>query len=112
MKEDNDAARRVATLFEKWDCEIKTDKRLNRTGLFPRFPFWNTEVYNPFSRFSEDVAMRRAASFSVLHASHLWEPTVFITMHRALNTADRTGGGIFALRRPRPYSRQCDPHCA
>ena len=49
--------------------------------------------------------MRRAASFSVLHASHLWEPTVFITMHRALNTADRTGGGIFAVRRPRPYSR-------
>ena len=23
-----------------------------------------------------------------------------------------TGGGIFALRRPRPYRRHCDPHCA
>ena len=44
---------------------------------------------------------------------------VFITTRHALNTADRTGGGIFALRRPRPYSRhlrgwRCDPnagHC-
>ena len=60
----NDAARRVATVFEKWDCEINPDKRLNHTGLFPCLPFWNTAVYNPFSRFSEDVATRRAASLS------------------------------------------------
>ena len=39
------------------------------------------------------------------HASYLWGPTVFITPRRALNTADGVGGGIFALRRPRPYSR-------
>ena len=31
---------------------------------------------------------------------------VFITRRHDLNTADRTGGGIFALRRPRPYSRR------
>ena len=67
----NDAARRVATVFEKWDCEINPDKRLNHTGLFPCLPFWNTAVYNLFSRFSKDVATRRAASFSVLHASQL-----------------------------------------
>ena len=28
------------------------------------FPFWNTAVYNLFSRFSKDVATRRAASLS------------------------------------------------
>ena len=33
---------------------------------------------NLFSRSSEDVATRRAASFSGLHASYLWEPMVFI----------------------------------
>ena len=60
----NDAARRVATVFEKWDCEINPDKRLNHTGLFPCLPFWNTAVYNPFSRFPENVATRRAASLS------------------------------------------------
>ena len=27
-------------------------------------PLWNTAVYNRFSRFSEDVATRRAASLS------------------------------------------------
>jgi len=31
-------------------------------SLLPRSPFWNTAVYNLFSRFSEDVATRRAAS--------------------------------------------------
>ena len=31
-------------------------------GPFAAVPFWNTMVYNRFSRFSEDVATRRAAS--------------------------------------------------
>ena len=33
-------------------------------GLLPRSPSWNTAVYNLFSRFSEDVATRRATSLS------------------------------------------------
>ena len=50
----HDAARRVATFFEKWNCLIETylherrgknpDKRLPSTGLSPRFPFWNAVV--------------------------------------------------------------------
>ena len=50
----HDAARRVATFFEKWNFLIETylherrgknpDKRLPSTGLSPRFPFWNTVV--------------------------------------------------------------------
>ena len=50
----HDAARRVATFFEKWNFLIETylherrgknpDKRLPSTGLSPRFPFWNTAV--------------------------------------------------------------------
>ena len=34
-------------------------------GLLPQSPFWNTAFYNRFSRFSENVAMLRAASLSV-----------------------------------------------
>ena len=49
----NDAARRVATLFEKWNCMIETDLRARRENLprkidplrpFAAVPFWNTVV--------------------------------------------------------------------
>ena len=49
----NDAARRVATVFEKWNCLIENSLpwegesptiRLTHTGALPRSPFWNTEV--------------------------------------------------------------------
>ena len=49
--EDNDAAHRVATVFEKWNCLIETDLRarrenppqkLNPYGHFAAVSFWNT----------------------------------------------------------------------
>ena len=65
-----DAARRVATLFEKWIFLIErglpdgkeSPKKIDPYGVLPRFPFWNAAVLNLFSRSSEDVATRRAAS--------------------------------------------------
>ena len=44
-------------------------ERLPPTGLLPQSPFWNTAVYNLFSRFSEDVATWSAASFKSLKKS-------------------------------------------
>ena len=48
----NDAARRVATVFEKWNFLIETYLRIRRgkyekltpPGLSPRSPFWNMAV--------------------------------------------------------------------
>ena len=49
----NDAARRVATVFEKWNCLIESclpvererpQKDWTHTGLLPQSPFWNTAV--------------------------------------------------------------------
>ena len=56
----NDAARRIATLFEKWDCLIETylrtrrenpPRRLNLYGTFAAASFWNTrfKTYSPVS---------------------------------------------------------------
>ena len=86
----NDAARRVATIFEKWNCLIETYlpvrrgsyKRLNLSGPFAAVSFWNTAVSNLFSRFSEDVATRRAASLSSFMPPTYGDPTVFPTTRR------------------------------
>ena len=42
----NDAARRVATFFEKWDCLIETDLRTSR------LPKKRLNPYGPFSAVS------------------------------------------------------------
>ena len=71
----NDAARCVATVFEIWNFLIETylrirrknfppQKNLNPYGPFAADSLWNAAVSNLFSRFSEDVATRRAASLS------------------------------------------------
>ena len=69
----NDAARRVATVFETCNFLIETDlrarrenppKRLIPYGPFAAVPLLEYGGLNLFSRLSEDVATRRAASLS------------------------------------------------
>ena len=92
------------------------------------FPFWNTAVYNLFSRFSKDVATRRAASLSAstpfpsgfynaaarrivfrLHASHLWGPMVSIAPRHAtsLQTPPRLPTLPPTCALPSPYLGRC-----
>ena len=108
----NDAARRVATFFEKWNCKIETclrarrespPKRLTHTGFFaiPLLEHGGLQPILPFLEWRSDAACRVATPFPFMPA---WGVNVgrIYTPRRSPRNAD-CRGVVFATRRfPRP----------